>query len=287
MDEDRAMTTASLAEPTTDPFALAEPDEALLAARADPAARSAGPATTPEDHRRVIAIDGPAAAGKTTVAGVLADRVGAILFDTGTLYRAVTRAVLSAGIDPGDEAAVTALARQRHIDILPPSQDDGRRFDVLLDGEDVTWAIREPDVTRLVSPVSEHPGVRAALLLVQRRIAGSGPVVMVGRDIGTTVVPDAGVKIFLDASANERARRRHTEQLQRGGSAPFAQVLADLVARDAHDAGRAASPLRRAGDAIGVDTDRRTVAEVVDEIERIVRSTWARFDAEDASVGEA
>ncbi|CAA9554304.1 MAG: Cytidylate kinase [uncultured Thermomicrobiales bacterium] len=285
MDEDRAMTTVPLADPSTGPFAPAESAAVQVAAAMGPDVRSAaiGTATPAEDHRRVIAIDGPAAAGKTTVAGVLADRVGAILFDTGTLYRAVTRAVINEGVAVDDEEAVTALARRHHIDISPPSRDDGRRFDVLLDGKDVTWAIRDPDVTRLVSPVSEHPGVRAALLPVQRRIAGSGPVVMVGRDIGTTVVPDAGVKIFLDASAPERARRRHAEQLLRGDPSPYDRVLADLIARDAHDANRSASPLRRAGDAIGVLTDHRTVADVVAEIEGIVRSAWSRFDAEDAA----
>src|SRR6187551_2818719 len=130
------------------------------------------------DHRRVIAIDGPAAAGKTTVARDLAARMGAMLFDTGALYRAVTLAALREGVDPGDARRLTELATQHQIDLRPATVADGRLVDVLLDGEDVTWAIRSGDVDANVSAVSAHPGVRAALLPIQQRIASNATVVM-------------------------------------------------------------------------------------------------------------
>lgn len=238
-------------------------------------ARSDAMSDVDHDHRRVIAIDGPAAAGKTTVARDLAARVGAMLFDTGALYRALTLAVLRAGLDPNDADAAAALARGVAIDVRPATVADGRLVDVLLDGEDVTWAIRTPLVDANVSAVSAHPAVRAALLPVQRRIAAASAVVMVGRDIATVVVPDAGVKIYLDASVAERARRRAEELRSRGMQVTDAEVEADLVARDAFDSTREAAPLRAAPDAIVVDTDRLTIPEVVDRLERAVRDAWA------------
>jgi cytidylate kinase len=147
----------------------------------------------------VIAIDGPAAAGKTTVARALADRVGAIFLDTGLLYRAVTRAALDRNVSPGDGPALTTLAESIDLSIRPASVHDGRAHDVLVDGKDVTALLRTPDVDRHVSEVSAHTGVRAALLPIQRQIAETGSVVMVGRDIATVVAPDAGLKVYLDA----------------------------------------------------------------------------------------
>lgn len=226
------------------------------------------------DHRRVIAIDGPAAAGKSTVARMLADRLGAMLFDTGTLYRAVTLAAIRAGVPFDDAPALAALASDRHIDVNPATTPDGRLYDVRLDGEDVTWPIRDAEVDANVSEVSAHAAVRSALLPTQRRIAGSGPVVMVGRDIGSEVVPDAGVKIFLEASPAERARRRFLELRERGVETTYEAVLSELRERDAIDAGRAASPLRVAEGATVIDTDRLSSDEVVDRIEAIVRATW-------------
>ncbi|MCA9878397.1 MAG: (d)CMP kinase, partial [Thermomicrobiales bacterium] len=174
-------------------------------------------ATTPE-HARVIAIDGPAAAGKSTVAKVVAQQLGALLFDTGALYRAIALAAVRSGVDPRDDRALCELAQTTRIDVRPPSAADGRLFDVLVAGEDVTWRIREPDIGGVVSLVSEHAAVRSALLPLQRRIAAEGPVVMVGRDIGTVVVPDAGLKVYLDASPEERARRRFAESSARDAS---------------------------------------------------------------------
>ncbi len=226
-------------------------------------------------HLHVVAIDGPAAAGKSTVARLLAERLPALLFDTGSLYRALTLAALRAGVAPDDAVALGVLARSVHIDLLPPSVADGRLADVRLDGEDVTWAIRDPAVDRAVSPVAGHPNVREALLDHQRRIAEGSPVVMVGRDIGTVVVPDAGVKIYLDASAEERARRRCEELAGRGLEPEVAAVLADIRQRDASDSSRATAPLRAATDAVRVNTDGKSIEQVAATIEDIARERWA------------
>lgn len=226
-----------------------------------------------EDHSGVIAIDGPAAAGKTTVARALADRLGAMLFDTGTLYRAVTLAAIRANVDRADAQSLAALADRRHIDVTPPTAPDGRLYDVRLDGDDVTWSIRDPRVDQQVSEVSAHQSVRDALLPTQRRIASAGPVVMVGRDIATVVVPDAPVKVFLGASLKERARRRYAELLERGVVADLAEVLADLERRDALDSNRSASPLRVAPGATVLETDGLSVEEVVDRIEALIQET--------------
>ncbi|MEJ7901028.1 MAG: (d)CMP kinase [Thermomicrobiales bacterium] len=231
------------------------------------------------DHRQVIAIDGPGAAGKSTVARLLADRTGAMLFDTGVLYRAVTLAAIRNGVQVGDAASLAELARRQHIDIRPASMDDGRQIDVLMDGEDVTWAIRTPEVDARVSEVAAHPAVREALLEAQRGIADGVRMVMVGRDIGTVVIPRAGTKIYLDASASERARRRLAELQGRGIDASLERVLADLRARDAHDAGRETAPLAAASDAVIVDSDKRSIEDIVSEIWRLAESTWHQTGA--------
>jgi cytidylate kinase len=227
------------------------------------------------DHRRVIAIDGPGAAGKSTVADELARHLGALLFDTGAIYRAVTLAARRQGIDVSDAGALTDLARRTPISLRPASIDDGRQVDVLLDGEDVTWEIRTPDIDSNVSAVSAHQGVRSALLHTQRDIANDALGVMVGRDIGTVVVPDAGLKIFLNASVAERARRRLVDLRAKGIDATFDSVLADLQARDDYDSRREVAPLRAADDAVMIDSDGRTVQEIVQEIESLAESRWA------------
>ncbi len=218
-----------------------------------------------------IAIDGPAAAGKSTIGSRLAERLGYLYLDTGAMYRAVTWQALARGIDIEDEAAVSALARDTQITISRPTVDDGRQYTVLSDGDDVTWEIRRVDVDRNVSPVSAYPEVRRVLTELQREIAARGGVVMLGRDIGTVVVPDADLKIYLDASPEERARRRHLELLERGEQADYEEILHTMTRRDEIDSNRATAPHRRADDAILIDTDNLSVEAVLQVVERIVR----------------
>ncbi|OGO06968.1 MAG: cytidylate kinase [Chloroflexi bacterium RBG_13_56_8] len=213
-----------------------------------------------------ITIDGPASSGKSTVAGILADKLKYLYFDTGVMYRAVTWAALDRGIPIEDEEAVTRLAESLRIDVSRPTAEDGRQYTVLADGEDVTWEIRSPEVNESVSPVSAYKGVRAALTRQQRRIAAGGGVVMVGRDIGTVVLPEAEVKIYLDATVEERARRRHLEVLGRGQPSDYAEVLANLRRRDHIDSTRAEAPLAIAKDAIVIDSTHMSVEEVVAQI---------------------
>ncbi len=218
----------------------------------------------------IIAIDGPAASGKSTIGGLLAERLGYIYLDTGVMYRAVTWAALDRGIDIDDEAAVTGLAEHVQIDVQTPSADDGRQYTVLCDGHDVTWAIRTPEVDRAVSPVSAYPGVRAAMSAQQRRIGLAGRVVMVGRDIGTVVLPEADLKIYLDAAVEERARRRLLERQARGEPAVYDQVLAAMRRRDQIDSQRATAPLRPARDAIIVDSTCLDIAGVMFVVGQLV-----------------
>ena len=210
--------------------------------------------------------------GKSTVARLLADRLGALLFDTGALYRAVTLAAIRAGVAPGDGEPLARLASEAQITVRAPSIDDGRLYDVLLDGEDVTWAVRSPEVGCAVSEISAQASVRAALLATQRSIASFRPVVMVGRDIGTVVVPDAGLKIYLDASQAERARRRYRETQLHGATETFEDILGETIRRDTTDTLRETAPLRVAQDAVRIETDEMSVGEVADTIETIARS---------------
>ncbi len=211
----------------------------------------------------IIAIDGPAASGKSTLGGLLARRLGYLYFDTGVMYRAVTWVALQRGVDIADEAAVTALARTLCIDVTPPTADDGRQYTVLADGQDVTWHIRRPEVDANVSPVSAYPGVREALTAQQQRIARRGSIVMVGRDIGTVVLPEADLKLYLDACVEERARRRYREVLARGQSAQYEVVLAAMRRRDHIDSNREAAPLRPAADAVVIDSSLMSIEEVL------------------------
>jgi cytidylate kinase len=165
------------------------------------------------------------------------------------MYRAVTWLALKQGLEIGDEAAITTLAQQAQIDVRPPSVQDGRAYDVLVDGQDITWDIRRPEIDGNVSPVSAYAGVRKALSSQQRRIGKRGKVVMVGRDIGTVVLPKAELKIYLDASVEERARRRYEELRQRGEPADYDQILQAMRKRDQIDSHRKVAPLRPANDA--------------------------------------
>lgn len=224
----------------------------------------------------IIAIDGPAASGKSTVGDLLAARLDYLYFDTGIMYRAITWAVLYEGADPADEDAVGEVAGRVQIDIEPPANDcqDGRQCTVLVAGQDATWQIRTPRVDQNVSAVAANGAVRRALTKQQRRIAqqyGSGReekrgIVMVGRDIGTVVVPDAPLKIYLSASDVERARRRYNEQLERGKEVALEQVLADIRRRDQFDSQRALAPLRPAEDAVVIDTTNLSAKAVVEKI---------------------
>lgn len=213
-----------------------------------------------------IAIDGPASSGKSTIGVRLAERLGYLFFDTGIMYRAVTLAVIREGIDINDEAEVTRLANCVHIDVHTPSVADGRKEDVLLNGEDVTWAIREPEVERWVSKISAYGGVRKAMTELQRQIGKRGKVVMVGRDIGTVVMPDADLKIYLDASLEERARRRYNELVQRGEAVRFEDILDGLKQRDRIDSSRDIAPLKPAEDAVILNTDGLSVEEVLSRV---------------------
>lgn len=227
---------------------------------------SDSPDTAHNATASTIAIDGPAASGKSTVGKLVADRLGYLYFDTGAMYRAVTWAALHCAVPIEDEAAVTALAERIDIDVLPPTVDDGRQVTVLVDGRDVTWEIRSAAVNNNVSQVSAYPGVRAAMSQQQRRIAGRGRIVMVGRDIGTVVLPDADLKVYLDASPEARARRRWEEEQARGGVRSYEEVLAEVRGRDQIDSSRAVSPLRIAVDAVIVDSTEMSVEEVVDRV---------------------
>jgi cytidylate kinase len=217
-----------------------------------------------------ITIDGPAASGKSTIGELLARNLDYLYFDTGVMYRAVTWAALSNRISIEDEAAVTALAERLRIDVVPPNVDDGRQYTVVADGVDVTWAIRTPAVDAHVSPVSAYPGVRRAMVAQQRRVAAGGQVVMVGRDIGTVVLPDADLKLYLDASVEERARRRWREVQARGEEADYEAVLGSMRRRDRIDSNREASPLRVAADAVVVDTTDMGIEAVLAETERLI-----------------
>ncbi|MGD8455565.1 MAG: (d)CMP kinase [Anaerolineales bacterium] len=210
----------------------------------------------------MIAIDGPASSGKTTLGKKLSDELGFLFFDTGVMYRAVTLAAIERSIPIEDETSVTALAEEIHIDIRQPSIGDGRPNDVIVDGVDQTWAIRQPEVEANVSEVSAYQGVRKALTEKQRAIGLRGNVVMVGRDIGTVVLPEADLKIYLVASMEERARRRYKECVDRGEPVTFDTVFQAMQLRDKIDSTREYAPLQKAKDAFTLDSDDMDIDQV-------------------------
>ena len=220
--------------------------------------------------RSIIAIDGPAGSGKSTLGRRLAEELQFLYFDTGVMYRVVTCAALARGMDVGNEAEITTLAEQLEIDVQPPSIKDGRENDVFVDGVDITWEIRKPEVDANVSVVAAYPGVRRALSTQQRRVGLRGDVVMVGRDIGTVILPDANVKIYLDASVEERANRRYQERLARGEKADFDEILRLIRLRDEIDTTREVSPLRPAEDAIVLVSDNLDVDQVLERARALV-----------------
>ena len=220
-----------------------------------------------EHLKTVIAIDGPAASGKSTIGRMLADHLGYLFLDTGCMYRAATLAALRTKIDVSDEESVVSLTESLEMDIRPPSDEaDGRLYTVILEGKDVTWDIRDSDVDINVSQVSAYKGVRTNLVRRQREFASRGKVVVVGRDIGTVVLPNAPLKLYIVASTTERAKRRWQEQKERGNFISYEQVLADIDRRDRFDGRRQHSPMRQADDAIVVDTTGRMPDEVLSGI---------------------
>jgi cytidylate kinase len=234
-----------------------------------------GPSVEPDTDLRppapdplIIAIDGPAAVGKSTVGTLLAERLGAVFLDTGVLYRALTWLALEERVDVRDEERLSEIARALQVRVLPPSISDGRLNDVLVNRRDVTWEIRSPEVDRHVSEVASHARVRTALIPAQRGAVVGARAVVVGRDIGTVIFPDADVKIYLEASAAERAARRAR---QHGAEADLESVRGALAERDALDRGRAVAPLERAADAVIVETDGVSVEEVVERVSRLVQ----------------
>jgi cytidylate kinase len=237
--------------------------------------KAAGGPDVAQSCPSTIAIDGPVASGKSTLGYLLAKKLGYLYFDTGVMYRAVAWVALARGIDPNDNEAVARLSEGMRIDVLPPTQTDGRQYTVTADGVDITWEIRSPEVDVAVSPVSANPGVRAALTPQQRRIGLAGRVVMAGRDIGTVVLPEADLKIYLDALPEERAKRRYRELMGQGQSKSYHDVLESLQRRDAADSGRAAAPLRPADDAVRIDNTVTTIDEMVEQAWRLVNA-WTR-----------
>jgi cytidylate kinase len=223
----------------------------------------AGASPSPETPAAAVAIDGPAGAGKSTVSRALAKRLGFFLLDTGAIYRCVALAAKRAAVAWSDGAKLGELARG-----LPVRFEADR---VLIGDEDVSQAIRTPEMSQGASTVSAHPPVRAALLELQRRIARQGGCVVEGRDIGTVVLPWAPVKFFLTASPEVRARRRYEELVKKGEKVDYDSTLRELRERDQRDSSREASPLKQAEDAILVDTSNMAFEDVVSGLESVVR----------------
>ena len=220
-----------------------------------------------------VAIDGPSGAGKSTLARSAAARLGYLYVDTGAIYRTIGCAAARRGIDPGDQAAVAAMLPSLSIGLT--YGDDGLQR-MALWGEDVTAEIRLPEISRYASQISAYPEVRAYLLEMQRQLAMKQSVIMDGRDIGTVVLPDAEVKVFLTASAEERARRRMLELEQRGTPEPYADILRAIEERDWNDTHRAAAPLRQAEDAVLLDTTDLDFAQSEEALLDIIRKGVGR-----------
>ena len=217
----------------------------------------------------VVAIDGPAGAGKSATSRALADRLGLEYLNTGAMYRAIALKALRDNLDARDEKTLVEIARSVKLET-----ENGRTF---LDGEDVTDAVRDPEVSRNVRYPANAPGVREIMVEAQRRVGLARPIVTEGRDQGTAVFPDAACKIYLDASPEERARRRLGELRARGIEESFDAVLSQIVERDRLDSSREVGPLCMPPDAIRVDTDGKSIPEVVDEMETIARAKLSIF----------
>lgn len=211
-----------------------------------------------------VAIDGPAAAGKSTIAKAVAKILNFVYIDTGAMYRAFTYAVIKAGLDPEDEKASCSLIGKVKIDLL----DDGR---VICNDEDVTRVIREKQVSSNVSYIASYKDIRLELVEQQRALARSKNVIMDGRDIGTYVLPDADVKIFQIASVETRAQRRYKENVEKGIESSYEDVVKDVITRDRIDSSRAFAPLKQAEDAIAIDTSDMSIEEVTNAVLDLIR----------------
>ena len=219
---------------------------------------------------KTIAIDGPAASGKSSVGQQIANNLGYMFLDTGIMYRAVAWAVVVHGIDVNDENNVGAVARSINITVQKAANNTGRMYDICVDGQDVTDLLRSPEVNRNVSQVSRYAAVRDAMTAQQKVIGKQGSIVMAGRDIGTVVLPDADLKFYLEASPAERARRRYTEEQAQGSGIDFEDILQNIKMRDEIDSTRAIAPLKPAEDAHIINTDDKSIQIVINEIMQII-----------------
>ena len=220
----------------------------------------------------VITIDGPVASGKSSVGLMLSKELEYLFLDTGIMYRAVAWAAINQKINIDNVEEVSILAQQIDIEIKPPTKSDGRINDVFVGKVDVTWKIREPEVNENVSQVSRYQYVRKALTEQQQEFGRRGKIVMVGRDIGTVVMPNADLKIFLEASVKERALRRYNEEVERGKKCNLEDVIKNVEMRDKIDSTREIAPLIPAKDAIIINTDGKDISRVVDDILSITRN---------------
>jgi cytidylate kinase len=224
--------------------------------------------------RLTVAVDGPSGAGKSTVARSLARELGYTYIDTGAMYRSVALRVKERGISPEEELAINQLASSLHITFIA----DGGKAYVLCDGEDITEAIRTHEISHLASTISKQKGLREVLVQMQREMGKGGGVILEGRDIGTVVFPDAEVKFYIDAESEERTRRRYDEMVEKGVAVDFKETREELMRRDHSDMNRAHSPLKKAADAIFIDSTRCSVKEVVEEMVRIVREKIKSYE---------
>ena len=215
----------------------------------------------------IIAIDGPSGAGKSTITRLLADRLGYVFLDTGAMYRAVALAAQRKGVAADDDGALEEICRTIRISFV---RNNGC-CRVILDDEDVSEFIRNPEISLLTSRISARKVVREFMLRFQREMARDGGVILEGRDIGTIVFPDADVKFFLSASAEERGRRRYTELKAAGKDVDLRTTIAEVMQRDEQDVRREHAPLRRADDAVGIDSTLLTIDQVLERMERVVR----------------
>jgi cytidylate kinase len=222
------------------------------------------------DYPKTIAIDGPAASGKSSIGQELANQLGYLFLDTGLMYRAVTWAALSQNIEISDEKSINFIAQNTNISIQPPSIKDNRQCDVLINNQDVTKLIHRQKVNDNVSRVSAYAGVREALTAQQRVFGEKGNIVMVGRDIGTVVLPNAELKIYLDASVEERALRRYKEVLKNGENDTYKGILESMKRRDEIDSKRSLAPLKPANDAVIISTDGKNREKVIKEILNLI-----------------